>query len=399
MSIEQVKEINENEELKKNILKQIEYYFSMNNLLNDSYLVSIMDEEYYVPLTTIFNFKRVKQLTTDTNLILETIKPSSSLVFDKEFTKVKPSFNFQRRILLVQGIPLNADINEVAKLFEHGYPVSLSPDFSGTWIAKFYNEKDAIQNFELVSSKTYNNKKLRVKILIEQSYPKKKNYTKVHSTSNLNGNSNTNTNTTGNGTKKEFQKKNEKKKVKPNFDNEQVFPKLSSTNEQVKNENGEEEKEESFAQAALKAKNIQEAKMKEESTTTVTGSTSTTTGTVTGTIIESKQEEKKNVKEEEEKKVEKKKFHDKKKFNKKHGTTKDKKKEKNFTPKTNQENGKKTNGNINGNSKFTKKSTKQDVKKVEKKNVEAPKDSSKTTQTTGDSSNQGTTWASVVTQE
>ena len=83
----------------------------MNNLVNDSYLVSIMDDEYYVPLNTIYNFKRVKLLTTDTNLILETLKPSTLLVFDKEFTKIKPAFNFQRRILLIQGIPLNADIN------------------------------------------------------------------------------------------------------------------------------------------------------------------------------------------------------------------------------------------------------------------------------------------------
>jgi hypothetical protein len=97
------------EDLKKNILKQIEYYFSFNNLVNDSYLVSIMDSDYYVPLNTIYNFKRVKSLTTDTNLILEVLKTSTFLLLDKEFTKIKSSFNFQRRTCLIQGIPLNAD--------------------------------------------------------------------------------------------------------------------------------------------------------------------------------------------------------------------------------------------------------------------------------------------------
>jgi la-related protein 4 len=77
--------------------------------VNDSYLVSIMDSDYYVPLNTIYNFKRVKSLTTDTNLILEVLKTSTFLLLDKEFTKIKSSLNFQRRTCLIQGIPLNAD--------------------------------------------------------------------------------------------------------------------------------------------------------------------------------------------------------------------------------------------------------------------------------------------------
>lgn len=65
--------------LRANILKQIEYYFSDGNLQNDRYLISVMDESGWVPISTIADFKRVKQMTKDVSVILDALQSSSTV--------------------------------------------------------------------------------------------------------------------------------------------------------------------------------------------------------------------------------------------------------------------------------------------------------------------------------
>lgn len=59
------------------IIKQIDYYFSDTNLVKDNYLRSNMDEQGWVPITLIANFPRVKSLTSNVELILDSLKTSS----------------------------------------------------------------------------------------------------------------------------------------------------------------------------------------------------------------------------------------------------------------------------------------------------------------------------------
>lgn len=47
----------EGEQLEDAVTKQIEYYFSRQNLATDAYLVSQMDSEMWVPISTIAGFK------------------------------------------------------------------------------------------------------------------------------------------------------------------------------------------------------------------------------------------------------------------------------------------------------------------------------------------------------
>jgi la-related protein 1 len=60
-------------------LVQIEYYFSKENLMQDSFLVSKMDKEYYVELAVLADFHLLKVLTTDEKLIIEAIKGSKKV--------------------------------------------------------------------------------------------------------------------------------------------------------------------------------------------------------------------------------------------------------------------------------------------------------------------------------
>ncbi|KAL0438385.1 UNVERIFIED_CONTAM: La-related protein 1B [Sesamum latifolium] len=59
------------------IVKQIEYYFSDENLVKDSFLRKNMDDHGWVPITLIASFGRVHQLTNDIPSILDSLKYST----------------------------------------------------------------------------------------------------------------------------------------------------------------------------------------------------------------------------------------------------------------------------------------------------------------------------------
>lgn len=58
------------------IVNQIDYYFSDANIAKDEFLKSNMDEEGWVPITLIANFPRVRNLTSNIQLILESMRTS-----------------------------------------------------------------------------------------------------------------------------------------------------------------------------------------------------------------------------------------------------------------------------------------------------------------------------------
>ncbi|KAI3461183.1 hypothetical protein Pfo_017846 [Paulownia fortunei] len=65
--------------LRANIVKQIEYYFSNENLHNDHYLISLMDNQGWVPISTIADFKRVKRMNAEIPFILDALQASETI--------------------------------------------------------------------------------------------------------------------------------------------------------------------------------------------------------------------------------------------------------------------------------------------------------------------------------
>lgn len=59
------------------LAKQIEYYFSIENLCRDIYLRSNMDPQGFIPVSVIANFNRVRMLTLNPSLILESLRKST----------------------------------------------------------------------------------------------------------------------------------------------------------------------------------------------------------------------------------------------------------------------------------------------------------------------------------
>ncbi|KAJ9601015.1 hypothetical protein L9F63_000853, partial [Diploptera punctata] len=79
--------------LKEYIRKQIEYYFSEENLLKDVYMRRKMDDEGYIPITLIVSFHRMKALSTDHMVVADAIKDSEVLELNdfKVRTKLNPT--------------------------------------------------------------------------------------------------------------------------------------------------------------------------------------------------------------------------------------------------------------------------------------------------------------------
>lgn len=99
------------ETLKQMLSTQLEYYFSRENLANDAYLMSQMDNDQYVPIWTVANFNQVKKLSKDIALITEVLRASPNLQVDEEGLKVRP--NHKRCIVILREIARDTPVEDV----------------------------------------------------------------------------------------------------------------------------------------------------------------------------------------------------------------------------------------------------------------------------------------------
>ncbi|KAJ1680173.1 hypothetical protein EV182_000533, partial [Spiromyces aspiralis] len=77
------------EESRKFIQKQVEYYFSVENLCKDVFFRTQMDTEGYVPLTLISGFNRVKMLTQDLDVVRQALEASEEVEMNEAKDKVR----------------------------------------------------------------------------------------------------------------------------------------------------------------------------------------------------------------------------------------------------------------------------------------------------------------------
>ncbi|CAF4525267.1 unnamed protein product, partial [Rotaria socialis] len=149
------------EQLRQLLKKQLEYYFSRENMIHDAYLQSQMDADDYVSIAIIANFKLVKRLTHDLQLIIEVLKEIPSVEVDAEEKKVRSSeekkyrLTRKRCIIILRDVPLDATEAEVSELFLNEHcPVPavecervLESGTSDCWYVTFNSEDDAQNAF------------------------------------------------------------------------------------------------------------------------------------------------------------------------------------------------------------------------------------------------------------
>ncbi|SAM00929.1 hypothetical protein [Absidia glauca] len=129
------------------VLIYIWYSHIRQNLTKDTYLVSQMDPDLYVPIAIIANFKRVLDITTDLDLIVSTLRGSSMVSVDKSGTKVKPNIANQRTTVILREMP-DATAMEVKHFLENLNcpPIkNIKNEYANMWYISFGSEEDALK--------------------------------------------------------------------------------------------------------------------------------------------------------------------------------------------------------------------------------------------------------------
>ncbi|XP_009148977.1 la-related protein 1C [Brassica rapa] len=77
--------------------KQIQYYFSEENLIRDTYLRGLMDDQGFVPLHVIAGFKKVAELTDSIQQIVEALQGSPFV--EVQGDRIRKRYNWQHWLL------------------------------------------------------------------------------------------------------------------------------------------------------------------------------------------------------------------------------------------------------------------------------------------------------------
>ena len=78
-------------DLQEKVIKQVEWYFSDDNLLKDSFLMKHINrnKQGFVSLKLVASLRKVKTLSKDWKIVLESLKHSSLLALNEEETKIR----------------------------------------------------------------------------------------------------------------------------------------------------------------------------------------------------------------------------------------------------------------------------------------------------------------------
>lgn len=100
-----------------------------------------MNDSGYVSLTTIAGFRKVKDLSTSMDDILEALKGAEGVVVDATNLLIKPAFVFERKTVILRDVPAETTEEEVRVLFEGLATVeSVKAEFGNTWYDQRWND-------------------------------------------------------------------------------------------------------------------------------------------------------------------------------------------------------------------------------------------------------------------
>ncbi|WOK99272.1 la-related protein 6A [Canna indica] len=115
------------DELRDRIVRQVEYYFSDENLPTDKFLLKFIkrNKEGYVPVAVIASFKRMKKLTQELSLIVDSLRTSSELVVSEDGNKVKrlhplpnvKTTDAKSRTVVVENLPDDSSEESIQRIF------------------------------------------------------------------------------------------------------------------------------------------------------------------------------------------------------------------------------------------------------------------------------------------
>eukprot|EP01001_Neometanema_parovale_P005943 NODE_2338_length_1445_cov_86.557489_g2221_i0.p1 GENE.NODE_2338_length_1445_cov_86.557489_g2221_i0~~NODE_2338_length_1445_cov_86.557489_g2221_i0.p1 ORF type:complete len:439 (-),score=83.89 NODE_2338_length_1445_cov_86.557489_g2221_i0:129-1346(-) len=158
--------------LSQNILKQVEYYFSKQNLQHDHYLVSKMNPQMFVPLEIVAKFKMLRNLTTDLDLIRKSLASSKNVQIqevDGQWMIRPMAAAAVRTTIILRDIPNDVAEESVRKIFGEQAEkiVTMKPEIGDTWFITFSNEDDCQKAYEASQANEYDGREVKARIKSE----------------------------------------------------------------------------------------------------------------------------------------------------------------------------------------------------------------------------------------
>ncbi|KAI7817541.1 hypothetical protein BC939DRAFT_327789 [Gamsiella multidivaricata] len=128
--------------------EQLEWYFSPRNLATDTYLVSKMDTDHWVPISVVADFRKVKAITDDIQEVVNALRRSCKVLVDETGTMAKAiTVDRPRTTLILRELPEDATEEEISALFvEAKCPAKLitKEAVGNMWFVEFETAADAL---------------------------------------------------------------------------------------------------------------------------------------------------------------------------------------------------------------------------------------------------------------
>ncbi|KQK09804.1 la-related protein 6A [Brachypodium distachyon] len=115
------------DELREKIVKQVEYYFSDENLPTDDHMLKFVknNKQGFVPLGVIASFRKMKKLTQDLSIIEAALRTSSKLVVSSNGKRIRRLHplpcnelkDVKKRTVLVENLPLDFSMESIQEKF------------------------------------------------------------------------------------------------------------------------------------------------------------------------------------------------------------------------------------------------------------------------------------------
>jgi len=148
--------------IKDALKKQVEFYFSPENLARDRYLQDLMSKDQIVPIDEICKFPKVLKICSNNieilkKYLIESLEESKICIItnDKLGIKPLPKPKVERNTIILRDIPSSTNSDLLLQCFSipNGKEVqSIHCDIGDTWFVTMLNEADAIVTMKAIQS-------------------------------------------------------------------------------------------------------------------------------------------------------------------------------------------------------------------------------------------------------